>query len=185
MRLFRVRRFTESFQETLDYLVRMTTHLTAKYKSRDLKIFNQSQMDNVFTFGLSSQSLDSNAFESGQLGNPSTPTQRITHDTTVTLVSPLYRPLFQDFSRLHTKTLFLTQRDLYIKQLTCILHVTTEKALAISQLYPTLRQLLDAYERLDDFDRPYMLKDVKVMVGEDKGIGDKLSRKIYENFYGN
>ena len=149
-------------------------------------------MEHVYTFGISSINVKNTPSEGTSFMTPKTGDEKdllgnlAISPSMKTLVSPVYRPLFQDFSRLHTKTLFLTQRDLYIKQLTCILMVTAEKALAISQIYPTLSHLLEAYEKLPphppSMQRPLLLKDV-VVDGATK-LGEKLSTRIYEILYG-
>lgn len=88
--------------------------------------------------------------------------------------------------------MFMTQRDLYIKQLCCILLMSTERAMAISSIYPTMFHLMSAYKALDDglndhqqtdLKRRAMLKDI-IYEAPSKKIGEKLSERIYCTLYG-
>lgn len=74
----------------------------------------------------------------------------------------------------------------FISQLCLIPQVTEKVAEEIVSLYPTVKDLLLEYEKTPESIRKKLLSDIKFsMKGEkQRRIGDKMSSRIYEFFYG-
>ena len=74
----------------------------------------------------------------------------------------------------------------FISQLCLIPQVTGKVAEEIVNIYPTVKDLLLEYEKTPESLRKKLLSDIKFFIkdGKQRRIGDKMSSRIYEFFYG-
>lgn len=80
----------------------------------------------------------------------------------------------------------MTPKVWYISQLSLIPQITERIAGSICEAYPTVASLVSAYERTEEADRPKMLSDLVYPIanGKTRRVGDKISTRVYNLFYG-
>ncbi|XP_001354493.3 crossover junction endonuclease MUS81 [Drosophila pseudoobscura] len=90
-----------------------------------------------------------------------------------------FRALYEDSA----KNAQLTVREVFVQQLLQLHSLSMERALAIVELYPTPRLLLDAYEACEEVDQARRLLAGITCGALERPLGEKLSQCLYD-FYG-
>lgn len=94
--------------------------------------------------------------------------------------SATYGVTFTTFSALSSKSDLLALRDVFLKMLMCTRGVTGDKALEIQKRWRTPRELVEAFQKLQQRERGGMVAErMKGMVGRKK-IAGTLSKKVAE-----
>lgn len=92
---------------------------------------------------------------------------------------------FKEFSEMSGKMRNFTIRDMFNRQLVCLKLLSIEKALAITEIYPTPRSLTQAYERCFDQSEAMNLL-ANIPCGKLKRpLGATISQTIYKLFNSN
>ena len=80
----------------------------------------------------------------------------------------------------------MTPEIWFIAQLSLIPQVTEKVAVEIIKKYPTIRELMKVYETTPEHLRSKLLADIKFPLKNDKSrrIGDKISERVYQFFFG-
>lgn len=92
---------------------------------------------------------------------------------------------FKEFTETSGKMRNFTIRDMFNRQLVCLKSLSIEKALAITEIYPTPRSLIQAYDRcFDKSEAMNLLADIPC--GKLKRpLGTTISQTIYKLFNSN
>lgn len=87
---------------------------------------------------------------------------------------------FREFSETTGKMRNFTIRDMFNRQLVSLKSLSIDKALAITEVYPTIRSLLSAYDQcFDEFDAMNLLANIPC--GKLKRpLGSTISQTIYK-----
>ncbi|EAW09844.1 crossover junction endonuclease MUS81 [Aspergillus clavatus NRRL 1] len=149
---------TKNLDDTIRYLARMTSLLQKMYcfspPTHTLRLIPSRQLSSAESYLTTLERL--------RAQNPS-----ITYAVT-----------FSTFSALTSKSDILSLRDVYLKMLMCTRGVTGDKALEIQKRWPTPREFIEAFEKLDPKDRDDLVFErTKTLVGRKK-MGKVLSKKI-------
>ena len=80
----------------------------------------------------------------------------------------------------------MTPQVWLISQLSLIPQVTEKIAIVIAEKYPTVKDLILEYESTPEHLREKLLTDLKFLLknGKSRRVGDKISSRIYQFFYG-
>lgn len=94
-------------------------------------------------------------------------------------------PFYQSFgcySQINNKSANLTPQDIFTKQLLMVKQLTVEKAIAITQKFPSILSLWKLYQSLpDERSREHYFKDWMASSSQRK-FGLVLSRRLYKIF---
>jgi crossover junction endonuclease MUS81 len=166
---------TRSLDDSIRYLARMTRLLRKMYGAQD------------------SPGHEPRLSEGGSTSSPNSvavvPSRRISSiQSYLSLLDDLrakdpsvtFGVTFSTFSALASKSNTLTLRDVFLKMLMCMRHVTGEKAMAIQRLWPTPRHLVEAYMALEPSERETLMSDKLHSVVGRKTFGKALSKKVAE-----
>ncbi|EMR08117.1 hypothetical protein PNEG_03555 [Pneumocystis murina B123] len=143
--------------ETIKYIVRLTRYISQIYKTQDLCIINNDNI-NLQTYTLQKKMINS------------------------TYSKHSYVIEYSTFSDFLSKTASLTLGDLFLKMLLTIKGVSPEKAIEIQKHFPTLNDLLTSYyKETIEYEREIMIAKKCTNYGR-KSISPLLSSKIYKVF---
>ena len=91
-----------------------------------------------------------------------------------------YHITYQVFDRMNGKEKNLSQKDMFLKQLIQIRNIGLDKALAITEVYPTMKSLIDAYDRrVFNKEKEELLTNL-TFGPQKRKIGSQVSKKLYQ-----
>ena len=76
------------------------------------------------------------------------------------------------------------RKDIFITMLVTLQGVTDRVAAGIASKYPTMGSLLRKYQSVSKAEGELLLKDI-IVPNRTSRIGQSISRKVYDAFYGN
>ncbi|ORY04066.1 putative DNA repair protein Mus81 [Basidiobolus meristosporus CBS 931.73] len=145
---------TDSVDESINYLSRMTRQLQSMYTESVLHVIPDSLVNKATYLALREHLA---GLEPGKE----------------------FHITYGSYCQLNSKSGSLSLQDLFIKMLVTTRGITAEKAYEIAKRYPTPKSLFDAYDSLDSEEaKKHMLKDNARAVRR-KNIGAALSERLY------
>ncbi|OOQ82935.1 Crossover junction endonuclease mus81 [Penicillium brasilianum] len=166
---------TRSLDDSIRYLARMTRLLRKMYGAQDSPSHEPRLSQSDSTSSPNSVAVVPSRRISSIQSYLSLLDDLRARDSSVT-----FGVTFSTFSALASKSNTLTLRDVFLKMLMCMRHVTGEKAMAIQRLWPTPRHLVEAYMALEPSERETLMSDKLQSVVGRKTFGKVLSKKVAE-----
>lgn len=153
-------RYTQNLEESIKFIVAMHKDLIEKHLTRSIRFALQTDTDNIrraqFLASLQRKSQENRC---------------------------RYLMTYTCYSQINSKSANQTLRDLFLRQLMTIKHMSADKAALIADQYQTPVSLYEMYARLpDDVTRINVFKEWNVP-GQTKKFGPMLSTRICETFW--